>query len=108
MPDVGLKVPTPLQQTQTEVDQKTEGDKPYPGYSAFEECAMRTARIFLAWSMVLLFVAALVVFGVHILGPKSWYWLGAEELGRAKDLALSIIVGLGVSGISSYFFIKRG
>ena len=49
-------------------------------------------------------LAFLVIFFLHLLAPESWRWLPAEEVESLKTLAISIMVGLLMSSITSYFF----
>ena len=44
----------------------------------------------------------------HLLMPNAWRWLTMEEYLRMKDLGVSIIVGLSMSGITSYYFKRNG
>jgi hypothetical protein len=46
----------------------------------------------------------LLVFFWHLLAPTCCRWLPAEEVENLKSLAISIMVGLLMSGITSYFF----
>lgn len=43
----------------------------------------------------------------HLVAPKEWRWLEDIKESGLKDLALSIIVGLSMSLITTYFFKRK-
>lgn len=43
----------------------------------------------------------------HLVAPDDWRWLSEKNVGAIKDLALSIIVGLTMTLLTTYFFKRK-
>jgi hypothetical protein len=51
--------------------------------------------------------SAISVFLFNILMPERWRWLSEGDLAKIKGLAITIIVGLIMSGATTYFFRRK-
>ena len=52
-------------------------------------------------------VAVVTIFLWHLVAPSPARWLPEADLAKIKDVALAIIVGLVMSGATTYFFKKK-
>ncbi|MDR3280137.1 MAG: hypothetical protein LBT23_06470 [Synergistaceae bacterium] len=64
-------------------------------------------RVFFLLMSSICSAAIAIVFLFHITAPERFRWLNSNELERIRELALTIIVGLVMSGSTTYFFKKK-
>lgn len=64
-------------------------------------------RLGLSFFAVIMTVAIVGIFVFHMITPESWRWLSPEDLKNIRDLAVTIIVGLVLSVVTTNFFKKK-
>jgi hypothetical protein len=81
-------------------------DKPFDVDRAEAIWLYRTRIFFLALASFCS-AATIVAYLWHLLVPAKWRWLASNDLARIEGLAITIIVGLVMSGATTYFFKKK-
>ena len=92
-----------------EMEQDVEGElKSARAKLAFgEECWLYWIRVGLIVFMAVMTVALIAIFLWHLAMPGELRWLSAAEIENIKGLAITLIVGLFMSGVTAYFFKKK-
>ena len=96
------KIPDDLREKQRETDEENIVDRPLN-----EEKMLSYVRRYFVWFGVAIFTMVMIVFFWNLLAPEKLRWLSSSEMDRISNLAVSIIVGLLISAMATYFFSKR-
>jgi hypothetical protein len=99
-----VRIPEKLHDEQQKTDEKVVIDKPW---DENEARMLRWIRYFFVGFGVIAFTFVVGIFLWHILATARWRWLSPSDLDRIVNLAVSIIVGLLISAMTTYFFTKR-
>jgi hypothetical protein len=81
-------------------------DRPFDPDAAEAIWLYRTRIFFLAIAS-LCTAATILIYLWHLLIPAELRWLAPSDLARIEGLAVTIIVGLVMSGATAYFFKKK-
>jgi hypothetical protein len=93
------------------VEEKFPTEKPLK--TRREEMSFSEERWFFYVRMSFLFFASIgsavcvSVFLFNLFAPQRWRWLNESDLSKISDLAITIVVGLIMSGATTYFFKKK-
>ena len=72
-----------------------------------EERWLYRTRIFFLGLASFCTALVIVIFLWHMVAVERWRWLSADEVSRIKELAVTIVVGLVMSGATTYFFKRK-
>ena len=72
-----------------------------------EECWLYRTRIFFLALASFCTASVIMTFLWHLITKPEWHWLDVVEVNSIKELAVTIIVGLVMSGATTYFFKKK-
>jgi len=98
-----VQVPDELKKEQKDATDVEIRDKPWDN----ERYWLYRVRVFFLIFGASVTAIVLAVFFWHLLAPPSWRWLAIDEFDRISNFALSIVVGLLVSAMTTYFFSNR-
>ena len=96
------KIPDDLREKQLETGEENIVDRPLS-----EERMLSYVRRYFVGLGVVIFTMVVTVFFWNLLAPEKCRWLSQIEMDRISNLAVSIIVGLLISAMATYFFSKR-
>jgi len=65
-------------------------------------------RIGLTVFVAVMTVAIIAIFLFHLIAPGAWRWLTPDDINTIKGLAITLVVGLVMSGVTAYFFKRKG
>jgi hypothetical protein len=107
----GIKTADEILEEQPQAEEKDFSDKPleYKRKELFfkEELWFYYVRVFFLLLSAICSATVVVIFLFHLTMPERFRWLDGNELERIRELALTIIVGLVMSGSTTYFFKKK-
>lgn len=101
---IQIKLPDALIEKQDEAKGNNIEDKPW---DLNEARCLSWVRIGLLLFGAISSVTTITIVLWHLLTPTSWRWLSTTDLDRLSNFALSIVAGLLISGMTTYFFYKK-
>ena len=69
-----------------------------------EETWLHYARCFFLVVSVISTAGVVIIYSWHLVGPRQWRWLSADDLANLKGLAITIVTGLILSQTTAYAF----
>ena len=97
------RIPDNLRDKQQETEDENIVEGPHKG----ERNLLRWIRYYFIVLGVLCFTAVVFVFLWNLLASANHRWLSPGEMDRISNFAISIIVGLLISAMTTYFFSRR-
>jgi pilus assembly protein TadC len=96
----------PLQNdAEEEVDRSLEHARARMSFN--EDRWLYWVRVFFILVLSIMTIGVIFIFLWHLLTPQYWRWLDPAEVEGIKGLAVTIIVGLAMSAVTSIFFRKK-